>query len=75
MSLESCSKVLSTAGKPRHIHLYENRDRINQGYVSFFVFHFELTPIPDGQLALKSFSSTHRFSTGKNIERESVQQQ
>ena len=32
MSPESCSKVLSAAGKPRHI--CDNRDPINQGWAS-----------------------------------------
>ena len=43
-----------------------NRDRINQVHVFFFVFHFELTAFLRWP-ALKSFSSTHRFRLETNI--------
>ena len=50
MSPESCSKVFSTDGKPRHIPLRQSRPY--QPRACFlFVFHFELTPFSDGQLS------------------------
>ena len=73
MSPESYSKVLSTAGKPRHsVYLYDNHDHINQDHVLFFVFHFELTLSP--MASSQKFQLDPPFSTGKNIEYESVQQ-
>ena len=54
MSPESCSKVLSAAGKPRHIPRARFLFRL-----SLRVYPFLRWP------GLKSFSSTHRFQLGK----------
>ena len=59
MSTESCVKVLSAAGKPRHITLRQSRPYQPTAY-----FRFRLSLRVDPFLrwpALKSFSSAHRF--------------
>ena len=63
MSQESCSKVLSTAGEPRHVPLRQSRP-----YQSRACFLFRLSHRVDPFLrwqALKSFSPTHRSQLGK----------
>ena len=45
-----CRQSRVTAGKPRHMPLYDYCDLINQGHV-FFCIHFELTPFSNGQLS------------------------
>ena len=61
MSPELCSKVLRTAGKPRHLPLRQSRP-CQPRACFLFVFQFELTLFSDGQL--NSFSSTHHFQLG-----------
>ena len=62
MSLESCSKVLSTAGKPRHIPQRQSRPYQPR---ACFLFRLSLRVHPCLRWpALKSFSSTHRFQLG-----------
>ena len=54
------------------IYLCDNRDPMNRGHLFFFVFHFELTLCPTA--SSQKFQLEPPLSTGKNIERESVQQ-
>ena len=62
MSPESCSKVLSAAGKPRYIPLRQSRPYQRR---ACFVFLLSLRVDPFLRYpALKSFSSTHSFHLG-----------
>ena len=71
MSPESCFKVLSAAGKPRHIPLRQSRPYHPR---ACFVFRLSLRVdvFSDGQLSKVSARST--VFSWENIERESVQQ-
>ena len=63
MSPESCSKVLSTAGKTRLVPLRQSRPCRQRAY---FLFRPSLRVDTFLQWpALTSFSSTHRFQLGK----------
>ena len=65
MSPESCSKLSSKAGKPRHIPLRQSR--LYQPRACF-LFRLSLRVDPVFRWpALKSFSSTYRFQPGKTL--------